>query len=73
MPNGITRSTVLISIHDLTFDVNIVIGVGSSSVISTTKIMKITAIMKNRDENGSRAEFLGRIHIQMGIFFLGLR
>lgn len=41
------------------FDVIIVIGIGSSSAISTSKIMKITAIRKNRDENGSRAEFLG--------------
>lgn len=32
---------------------------GNSSAISTSKIMKITAIRKNRDENGSRAEFLG--------------
>jgi hypothetical protein len=36
--------------------------------------MKITAIRKNRDENGSRAElFLGRIRIWMGTFFLGFR
>lgn len=35
------------------------IGIGSSSAISTSKIIKITAIRKNRDENGSRAEFLG--------------
>jgi hypothetical protein len=46
-------------IHDLMFDVNIVIGIGNSSAISTSKIMKITAIEKNRDENGSRAEFFG--------------
>jgi hypothetical protein len=44
-------------IHDLMFDVNIVIGIGNSRAISTSKIMKITAIRKNRDENGSRAEF----------------
>ena len=42
-------------IHDLMFDVIMVIGIGSSSAISTSKIMKITAIRKNRDENGSRA------------------
>jgi hypothetical protein len=35
----------------------IVIGMGNSSAISTPKIMKITAIKKNRDENGSRAVF----------------
>ena len=36
-----------------------VMGVGSSNAISTSKIMKITAIRKNRDEKGSRAEFFG--------------
>lgn len=41
------------------FDVSMVIGIGSSSAISTSKIMKITAIKKNRDEKGNRAEFLG--------------
>jgi hypothetical protein len=46
-------------IHDLILDVNIVIGIDNSSAISTSKIMKITAIKKNRDENGSRAEFFG--------------
>ncbi|GHU53267.1 hypothetical protein FACS189496_4500 [Bacilli bacterium] len=49
----------LISIHDFMFDVVIVIGIGSNSAISTSKIMKITATKKNRDENGSRAEFFG--------------
>jgi hypothetical protein len=41
------------------FEVVIVIGIGSNRAISTSKIMKITAIRKNRDENGSRAEFFG--------------
>jgi len=41
------------------FDVIIVIGIGRSSAISTSKIMKMTAMRKNRDENGNRAEFLG--------------
>jgi hypothetical protein len=41
------------------FDVNIVIGIGNSSAISTSKIIKITTIKKNRDENGSGAEFFG--------------
>jgi len=40
-------------------DVIIVIGMGNRSAISTSKIMKITAIRKNRDEKGSRAEFFG--------------
>jgi len=55
----ISRNTDLIIIHDLMFDVIMVIGIGSSSAISTSKIMKITAIKKNRDEKGSRAEFFG--------------
>ena len=46
-------------IHDLMFDVDMIIGIGSSNAISTSKIMKITAIRKKRDENGSRAEFFG--------------
>jgi hypothetical protein len=41
------------------FDVNIVIGIVNSSAISTSKIIKITAIKKNRNENGSRVEFFG--------------
>jgi hypothetical protein len=41
------------------FDVIIVIGMDNSSAISTSKIMKITAIKKKRDEKGSRAEFFG--------------
>lgn len=41
------------------FDVIIVTGIGNRSAISTSKIMKITAIKKNRDEKGNRAEFLG--------------
>ena len=48
----------------------------ASCAISTSKILKITAIKKNRDENGSCAEFFfgggDQIHIQMVIFFLGL-
>ena len=50
-----------------------VIGIGNSKAISTSKIMKIAAIRKNRDEKGSRRSFLGQIRIRMVIFFLGLR
>jgi hypothetical protein len=39
--------------------VSIVTGIGSSTAISTSKIIKITAIKRNRDEKGSRAEFFG--------------
>jgi len=41
------------------FDDNMVIGIGNSSAISTSKIIKITAIKKNRDEKGSRGGFFG--------------
>jgi hypothetical protein len=38
-------------------DGNMVTGIGNSNAVSTSKIMKITAIKKNRDEKGSRVEF----------------
>jgi hypothetical protein len=53
----IIRNTDLIIIHDFIFDVIIVIGMGNNSAISTSKIMKITAIRKKRYEKGSRADF----------------
>ena len=34
-------------------------GIGNRRAISTSKIMKITVIKKNRDEKGSHAEFFG--------------
>jgi hypothetical protein len=52
----ISSNTDVISIHSFIFVVNIVIGIGSNSAIS---ISKITAIRKNHDENGSHTEFLG--------------
>ena len=55
------------------FDINIVISIGNNSAISASKITKITAVTKNREERGSRAKFLCRTHIQMEILFLGLR
>jgi len=53
-------------------DVIMVIGIGYNSAISTSKIMEMAAIKKNRDENCSRAEFFHQIHIQNAIFLLGL-
>jgi len=51
------------------FDVNIVIGIGNRSAISTSKIMKITAIRKNRDEKSSRAElFISNPHSNGDLF-----
>jgi hypothetical protein len=38
-------------------DVNIVIGIGNNNAISTTKIMTIIGIKKNRDEEDNHAEF----------------
>jgi hypothetical protein len=46
-------------IHDLIFDVNILINIGNNSSISTSKIIKITAIKTNHNEKGSCAEFFG--------------
>jgi len=47
-----------------------VIGIGNGSVISTSKIIKITAIKKNRDEKGSRAEFfVSNPHSKGDLFF----
>ena len=69
----INRNTNLMIIHDFMFEVVMVIGIGNSKAISTSKIMKIAAIRKNRDEKGSRPRFLGQIHIRMVIFLLGLR
>ena len=54
----IIRSRALTDIHDFMSAVT-VIGIGRSSAISTSKIIKITAIRKNRDEKGIRAEFFG--------------
>ena len=46
---------------------------GSNSVISTSKIKKITAIKKNRNENGRRAVPFGSKPHSKGEFFLGLK
>jgi hypothetical protein len=63
----INRNTDLIIIHDLILDVNMLMGIGNSSACSTSKIMKITAIKKNRDEKGSRAEFFFWIDIYIAL------
>jgi hypothetical protein len=46
----------LIIIHDFMFDV-ITIVTGNSRTIFTSKLRKITALRKNRSENGNRADF----------------
>jgi len=53
----INRNTDLIIIHDLMLDVRMVIVIGNNSTISTSKIIKITAIKKTRVEIGGREEF----------------
>ena len=63
----ISRNTHVISIHDFMFDVNIVIGIGSNSAVSTSKS---TVIRKNRDENGGHTEFFGPHPHFSGSFFL---
>jgi hypothetical protein len=40
-------------------DVRVMIVIGNSRAISTSKIRKITAIRKNHNENGIRADLLG--------------
>ena len=55
----IIRNKALTDIHDCMSEVVIVTGIGRRSAISTSKIIKITAIKKNRDEKGIRAEFFG--------------
>ena len=47
----------------------IIIARGSNSVISTSKIKKITAIKKNRRENGRRADPFGSNPHSNGEFF----
>ena len=68
----ISRKTDLTVIHDFMFDDNMVIGIGNSSATSTSKIIKITAIRKNRDEKGSCAEFYGSNPHSKGDLFFGL-
>jgi len=56
----------------LIFDVNIIIDISNKSTNSTSKIMKITAIRKKRDEKGSRADIFGSNPHSNGDLFLGL-
>lgn len=41
------------------FELELIIGMGIISVISTSKIRKTMAIRKNRREKGNREEFIG--------------
>ena len=56
-------------IHALTFDRGMIGTRGRRRVISTSKMRKITAIRKNRRENGMRADPLGSNPHSNGEFF----
>ena len=47
------------TVHTIMFDVLKIITIGKINAISTSKIKKITAIKKNRKENGIRADLFG--------------
>lgn len=51
------------------FEILNAIIIGSKRVNSTSKIIKITAIRKNCNEKGIRAEFLGSKPHSNGLFF----
>ena len=55
--------------QDWILEILIIEAKGKSRVISTSKIKKITAIKKNRNENGSRAVPLGSNPHSKGEFF----
>jgi hypothetical protein len=57
----ISRKMDLIVIQGFMFDDNITTVIGSSNAISTSKIKKIRAIRKNRNEKGNRADLFGCI------------
>lgn len=58
-----------VKIHEKKFDLLMITVRGISSVISTSKIKKMTAIRKNRSENGRRADPLGSNPHSKGEFF----
>lgn len=49
----------LVIVQFIKFDVLIIIIIGNKRAISTSKIKKIIAIKKNRNEKGNREEFIG--------------
>lgn len=63
------RKKVPVKTHVLMFDRGMVGTRGRSRVISTSKIRKITAIRKNRKENGMRADPFGSNPHSNGEFF----
>jgi len=66
----ISRNTDLIVIHDLMFDVNIVIGIGNRSAIYTSKIIRLWRLLPLRRivmRTVVVRNFWGQIHIRMEI------
>ena len=63
------RKNIPVISHVLMFDREIIGTNGSKSVISTSKIKKITAMRKKRREKGMRAEPLGSNPHSKGEFF----
>lgn len=58
-PNRIRIKNIVDVVQIIIFDVLKIITIGRIKAISTSKIKKITAIRKNRRENGIRADLLG--------------
>ena len=58
-----------VTIQDWILEISMIDARGSNRVISTSKIRKITAIKKNRNENGNRAVPLGSKPHSKGEFF----
>ena len=67
--NKISRNTSPVIVHDWILEIWIIEARGSNKVISTSKIRKITAIKKNRRENGNRAVPFGSKPHSNGEFF----
>ena len=64
-----SRKKIPVRTHVLIFESEIIGTRGRRSVISTSKMRKITAIKKNRRENGIRADPLGSKPHSNGEFF----
>ena len=65
----INRKIIPVTIQDWILEISMIDARGSNSVISTSKIKKITAIKKNRNENGRRAVPFGSKPHSKGEFF----
>jgi len=69
-PNSKTRrNTIPVIVHDCKLEIWIIEANGKRRVISTSKIKKMTATRKNRNENGRRAVPFGSNPHSKGEFF----